>query len=157
MKNKKNYLTLLLWIVGYQAIGYLMGQITQANIASWYVDLQKSPLTPPNITFGLVWTVLYVVLAYLGYELFANMKQHTTMQKCYIAQMLLNWVWTPIFFGTHQIGLALIVLFAMVLINIGLTYAFYSQSKIKGILSLTYQIWISFACYLNFYTWWMNT
>ncbi len=152
MNKIKSYTTLAVWIVSYQLIGFLMGQMTKTNIASWYVNLNKAPLTPPNITFGIVWSILYVILAYIGYALFTRQHQHSLITKIiYSLQMLLNWSWTPIFFSLHLTGLGLLILSAMVLMNAYLCYLFYQDNKILAALNLLYLLWISFALYLNAY------
>ncbi len=153
MKKCKTYLALSLWIITYQLIGFFMGQITKANIGTWYTSLPKSPLNPPNITFGIVWCILYIVLAYLGFILFHHRTNTQKIKRAYLMQMLLNWAWTPIFFGLHYIGTALIVLVLMVIINAYLTYSFWLQTKLHAVLSALYQLWIGFACYLNLYIW----
>ena len=155
MKKINHYQALPLWIISYQVIAFIMGQITKANIATWYTSLPKSSLTPPSITFGIVWSILYVVLAYLGFVLFQKHNNTRKSKVLYLMQMLLNWAWTPIFFGFHCVGTALLVLTSMVIINIPLTFHFWKKSKAHGSLSSMYQLWISFACYLNFHIWLM--
>lgn len=151
--NKKQYILKLgLWIIPFQVIGFLMGQMTKPNIATWYVTLYKSSLTPPNITFGIVWAVLYVFLAYIGFVIFQLSQEK--LKKCqvpYALQMILNWIWTPFFFSMHQIGAGLIILSFMVIINAYLTYIFWKKRTVLFFMSLTYQAWISFAWYLNLY------
>lgn len=153
MNKYKAYTPLLLWIISYQAVSFIMGQITQGNIETWYASLPKSSLTPHSLVFPIAWSILYVFLAYLGFLLFHQIKSTKKIKVLYLIQMLLNWLWTPIFFGLHCLGAALITLSLMVAINAYLTYNFWAISKGYGILSLLYQLWISFALYLNFYIW----
>ncbi len=58
---------LLLWIIVLQLSGYLMGMLTEANLDPWYRMLNKSSLTPPDIVFGIVWPILYILLAVVGW------------------------------------------------------------------------------------------
>lgn len=152
MNKNQKILKLSLWIITFQVIGFLMGQMTKANIANWYVLLNKSALTPPNITFGIVWSVLYILLAYIGFVTF-HLKSDK-LKKCqvpYAVQMILNWIWTPFFFAMHQVGMALFILTIMVIVNIYLTYIFWKKRELIFYMNLIYQLWICFAWYLNFY------
>lgn len=151
-KQVHNFIMLSLWIVSFQLIGFTMGQFTKSNIATWYDTLNKSPLTPPNISFGIIWTILYCFLAYIGYYIFIfTQKKLKKIRLFYTGHMLLNWSWTPIFFITHQCNLGLMVLTLMVMTNTYLTLVFYKKAKLIFVLSTIYQVWISFAWYLNFY------
>ena len=82
---------------------------------SWYNTLNKPFFNPPAWIFGPVWTVLYILIAVSGFIIFSkrkNKKIHIAM-RFYFGQLLLNLVWTPIFFGAHQLFLALIIIIFM--------------------------------------------
>lgn len=148
---KKNILSLILWLTSFQLIGAFMGMITKSNIKDWYQSLIKSPLTPPDITFGIVWTILYILLALIGWSLFTKDKQHSLQMPrvIFAVQMLLNWLWSPVFFYYHFIGSALAIILLMVLLN---ALFFFVTIKVKPKLAyaiVPYFIWLSFAAYLN--------
>ena len=118
----------------------------------WYYSLNKSPLTPPEAVFPIAWTILYVMIAL---SLFFYVKDGLTKEKLtplvvFTIQIILNLLWSPVFFESHNIKLAFIIivlLIIFVLINIIL---FYKNSKIASYLLIPYFLWLIFAAYLNF-------
>jgi translocator protein len=155
--HKKSY-NLLFWIICFQLIGYMMGYLTKSNINSWYSILEKSALTPPSITFGIVWTILYVMLSIVGWFLFQvnTDKSYPLLKPLYCIQMLMNWLWTPLFFHFHFIQFALVVLILMVFINLAVTYFLYKIKIQLGFCYFLYLIWLFFASYLNLYIYLSN-
>ena len=148
----KRYFSLALWLGLFQLISFGMSFITRANLSDWYVNLNKSILTPPGFVFGIVWTILYVFLALIGWMLFTdnNYKQLKYLKRYYGIQMLLNWAWTPLFFHFHYTHSAFIVLIIMIFLVARLIFlSFQANFKIAGYLLLPYWIWICFASYLN--------
>ncbi len=93
---------LIFWIVLFESIGFLLGLLTQANINPWYENLNKSSLTPPGFIFSIVWALLYGLLAGIAWILFSlNKLSSKKIVVLFALQMLMNWVWTPLFFGLH--------------------------------------------------------
>ncbi len=118
----------------------------------WYYALNKSPLTPPDWAFSITWTILYITIAL---SLFFYIKDGIRQDKIiplvvFSMQILLNLLWSPVFFDSHNIKLAfviIILLIAIVFINIIL---FYKQSKTAAYLLIPYFLWLIFAAYLNY-------
>ena len=99
-----NWVWLLVWIVLLVLIGAGIGQITKPGIDMWYKTLQRSPLTPPDYIFGIVWTILYAILGSCGWVLWSSPNTNLRSAKIlYVAQLILNWSWAPLFFIFHQI------------------------------------------------------
>ena len=119
--------------------------------STWYYSLNFPPLTPPATVFAPVWTILYVMIL-ISLVLFIARRSEESKLWGYIlflVQAVLNFSWTPIFFGTHKISLALFVIVfldVMVLFNI---LEFYKISKKSAYFLIPYFIWILFATYLN--------
>jgi translocator protein len=152
--NALNLIYFLCWIVILQLAGYFMGQITQENLIAWYHPLIKSTLTPPPITFAIVWPALYLLLAVLGSMVFSKENLYPSKIKIlYLMQLILNWSWTPIFFYLHWVGAALFVLSSMVVITTVLIIQGYSENKKILLLLMPYLVWIIFATYLNAIIW----
>ncbi|AAU26318.1 tryptophan rich sensory protein TspO [Legionella pneumophila subsp. pneumophila str. Philadelphia 1] len=132
--------------------------LTQANIPSWYEGLNKSGLTPPGPVFSIVWSILYALLAIVGWVLWCsrNESEMRSVFYLYSVQMLMNWAWTPLFFVLHWTGLS----FLWILVMAGLTgLLMFSQTNKKkslAILLLPYLIWLLFAAYLNGVIWLLN-
>lgn len=82
--------------------------LTQANIPSWYLGLNKSNLTPPGPVFSIVWSILYALLAITGWVLWRsrNESEMRSVFYLYSLQMLMNWAWTPLFLYCIGLGLA---------------------------------------------------
>lgn len=139
------------WIIVIELISMLSGWITKANIPGWYMTLVKSPLNPPQIVFPIVWPILYLLIAIAGWCLWENRDRVKSIKPIlfYWTQLILNWLWTPVFFGFHAIhlGFYLIVLIA---VFTALTMIFaYRHFKLVTWLLMPYFIWLLFASYLN--------
>lgn len=148
---QRRYIQLIPWIIGIQAVSALMGFITKNNIPDWYVHLNKSPLTPPGYVFGIVWPILYLMIAIAGWLLWTQPSERSKYLKpLFITQMILNWLWTPVFFHFHFIGIAWAVIGLLLIVLSGLILA--ADTLTIRLLLTPYWIWSVFACYLNGYT-----
>lgn len=147
-----------IWILVFQIIGYFLGKITQANIVNWYRTLNKSILTPPEIVFPIVWSILYVMLALVGWSLWLG--RHKARGKLslliYGIQMLMNWVWTPIFFSLHFVVLGFYWIVVMMIITFILMLISWKNNKFISIVLTPYWFWLLFASYLNWAIWIKN-
>lgn len=148
---------LVLWVATFLLISFALGLVTQSQADTWYLNLNRAPLNPPSIVFPIVWTTLYVFLAYAGFTIFQGSKPFPSAIKgVYVIQMLLNWSWTPIFFTLHQTGAAFILLIVMVLLSLYLVIACRHHSKCISAIFTVYLAWITFASYLSGYIWYFN-
>lgn len=152
----KKYVQPALWIIGYQAIAYGIGLATRANM-EWYDTLAKSALTPPDIAFPIVWTVLYVFLALAGYRVWNKRKEAFPVFISYWVQMALNWGWSFVFFAGHLIflGFIWIVVFDIAMLSF-IVLAWKNDMKVPALLVLPTLLWGSFAGYLNYAIWTLN-
>lgn len=133
-------------------IGFLGSFATRGSVTTWYADLSRPSFTPPDWTFGVVWPILYVMMGISAFLIW-NMGFDKTEVKVALGifglQLILNGLWTPIFFGLHLIGLALveiIMMWAAILLTI---ISFWKVSKPAAFLLLPYILWVSFAIVLN--------
>ena len=148
----------VLWILSFELIGLLLGFITSANIETWYAFLKKPALTPPAIVFSTVWPILYAMLALVGYSLCQRPRtsKTNTAITLYSLQMLMNWLWTILFFYFHLIGFSLLWIIVMALLTLVTIVLTKSQFKLTTLMILPYFIWLLFAVYLNAAIWIMN-
>lgn len=158
---KRIYLPIALWIVAFEAIGCLLGMLTKPNSSLWYNNLTQSNLTPPPIVFALVWPMLYLMLALIAWYLWQSKKTDSSGELkwiwyLYILQMLMNWLWTPLFFQFHLIGFSLGWIISLTLLNYYLGYLFSKKNRYLAALFVPYIIWLSFATYLNAVIYWFN-
>lgn len=147
---------LMTWIFLLQGVGFFMGQLTQANISPWYNSLLKSSLTPPGYVFGIVWTLLYVMLGISGWLLWQDTRENKQLCGLFVVQLLLNWLWTPLFFYYHWVGVALVCLLGIVLLTSCLMRLAHRKKRVVFFLLLPYWLWVCFAAYLNGYVWVFN-
>ena len=154
----QSYIFLFLWIMFLVGIGSLCGLLTKDQMFSWYLNLNRSPLTPPSYVFGIVWTILYVLIASAGWMIWNadNVNGLLTIKIAYIVQLLLNWSWTPLFFTFHFIGGAFIVLISLVSVVGFLIVKTYTQLPFVSVLLIPYAAWLVCATYLQFYIWLYN-
>ncbi|MCD8525437.1 MAG: tryptophan-rich sensory protein [Gammaproteobacteria bacterium] len=156
--ENKNRLSLIIWIVALIVIGSVIGSLTKPEISTWYSTLHRSTLTPPNYVFPVAWTILYGIIGACGWLIwrasaFPNLSVIKTL---YVAQLILNWSWTPLFFHYHLTGLSLLVLGLMDILVCALICIAYRRMRTVSLLMIPYLLWILFASYLNFYIWWYN-
>ena len=133
-------------------IGFLMGQLSNSGYGNdWFDALRKPAAMPPGWAFGAAWSTLYILL---GVSIALVLKERrapgwTAAVGLFAAQMLLNFSWSPIFFGARQAEAGLVVILAILLLSIATAFMFARISKPAAHLMLPYLAWLSFASYLN--------
>ena len=135
----------------YQIIAMISGLITQNSIETWYININKATFNPPSYIFPIIWTLLYTMLAFVAVYLWENKKSSDfkNLFTLYLAQMILNWSWTPVFFYFNFISLAALILVSMVIINAILIYQARIKHSLISYLLTPYLLWLIFATYLN--------
>ena len=132
-----------------------LGGLGVAGTAIEYNSLEQPSWAPPSWLFGPVWTVLYVMIAVSGWLVWRR-TGWTTALTVYAVQLVLNAIWTPIFFGFGQYGLALIDI-VLLWVLIGATIWLFSKvSRPAAALLLPYWAWVTFATALNAAIWSAN-
>jgi len=132
----------------------ILGSVfTLPSIPTWYAVLNKPIFSPPNWIFGPVWTVLYFLMAislYIVWNKNLENKKKDKAIKIFIFQLVLNLLWSLVFFGLHRPLLALITIIILWFsIFITIKY-FYKLSKTSGYLLVPYIFWVTLASVLNF-------
>lgn len=148
----KNLLKLIVSVVGCELVGILGTPFTISAIPAWYVTLNKPFFSPPNWIFGPVWTLLYFLMGVAFYQIWKQgwqKKKIKTASLFFLAQLALNFVWSPIFFGLRAPLLGLIVIVAMWVIIVMTMKKFYPLSRPAFYLLVPYILWVSFATLLN--------
>lgn len=139
--------------------GFLGSFTTMDSVSTWYADLSRPSFTPPDWAFGVVWPILYIMMgisAFLIWNKGIVSKQAKVALGLFVLQLILNGLWTPIFFGLHMMALALaeiILLWVAILMTI---LAFWRISKVATYLLIPYILWVSFAIALNAALWHLN-
>lgn len=126
---------------------------------SWYAALEKPAFTPPSWVFGPVWTTLYILMgvaAFLVWRRGLGVRAVRVALGWFAGQLVLNALWSPVFFGWHRIGSALAVIVLLWAAIVVTLYHFSRVSKTAGLLLGPYLLWVSFATMLNASIWWLN-
>jgi benzodiazapine receptor len=125
-----------------------LGSLASSRAQDWYESLEKPSFTPPDVTFGIVWTILYVLIGVAGWLAWRSSERpHPTIW--WAIQMALNLAWTAVFLGLESPvgGLVVIVpLVAAVAIDVQVSAR---VSASAGILLFPYLMWCVFAVALN--------
>ncbi|MEI6222335.1 MAG: TspO/MBR family protein [bacterium] len=132
---------------------------TTPSIPTWYAGLQKPWFNPPNWIFGPVWTVLYVLMGIAAYLIWQKGWKKAEVQVALAVfglQLVLNTVWSIVFFGVHSLGGAFIFVVMLWLSILASIILFWRQVKIAAIILLPYIAWVSFAGFLNWVVWGLN-
>lgn len=127
--------------------------ITKTSRDTWYSGLQQSSLSPPNWLFGVVWPILYFLIAvsvYLTYKAAGTKKAQSEVFLIFIISMAFNLLWTIVFFGLRDIRGALIILLILDVIVIYMIWRYLQIYSLGGMLLIPYLLWILFATYLNY-------
>jgi benzodiazapine receptor len=125
----------------------------------WYAALKKPAWNPPAWIFGPVWTSLYVMMAVAAWLVWreGGWREQRRPLGLFLAQWLLNALWTPLFFGLHRPDLAFAEIVALWLVLAATVWSFWRARKAAGALLIPYLAWVSFAAVLNFTLWRLNT
>ncbi len=124
----------------------------------WYQRLAKPSWQPPGWLFGPVWMILYAVIAVSGWLIWSEVgwAGAAIPLAIYGAQLILNWLWSAIFFGLKRIGLALAEMALLWLSIVAMIVTFYPIHSGAALLLLPYLAWVSFAMLLNYTIWRLN-
>ncbi len=145
-------MALLLFLVLVIGAGLAIGYLTLPG--EWYAGLVKPSFNPPNWIFAPVWTILYVLIAIAGWRVWDY--GLTRPQQFWWAQLILNFLWSPTFFGLKQMGLALVVMILLLIAIIGFIRTTRSFDRISALLFVPYLLWVAFAAILNASLWMLN-
>ena len=131
-------------------IGGLSAVFTK-NMEQAYWYMRKPPLAPPGWIFPVVWTLLYLMMGTACYFIFISgpSKERRNFLLLYAGQLLLNAVWTPLFFNLNNYLLAFVELIAMLVLLIWCCAEAFKVSRVSGLMMLPTVLWVTFAGYLN--------
>mgnify|MGYP006272834019 CR=1 FL=1 len=139
-------------VVATLAVSILGGLVSAGSDDAWYANLNKAPLTPPDITFAIVWPLLYLLMAIAAIRVrlaAGRFEDASAALGLFFVQLVPNLAWSYAFFGFHQAGLAMLILVALWALVLATAFAFWRHDRIAALLLLPYFLWVSFAGYLN--------
>lgn len=148
----KKYLILLASILFCFVIGFIGSRFQTEAITIWYPTLNKSVLTPPNIVFPIVWSLLYICIGLsLGLVICSKNVNNYLFIGLFAIQIILNFTWSISFFYLQNPVLGLINIILLEIFIILYTIYTYSSVKLSSLLFIPYLLWVGFAGYLNLY------
>lgn len=133
---------------------------TQDNLTGWYSQIIKPSFNPPNWIFGPVWTLLFTLMGIALYLILESKKNKKIIQvavSVFIVQFIFNIVWSFLFFGAKNPGLAFIDIILLLLFIVLTLLKFEKIDKRSGYLLIPYLFWVSFASILNLSIWLLNS
>ncbi|MGI6878495.1 TspO/MBR family protein [Microbacterium sp. gxy059] len=150
----------LLAVVAVIAVGGSFA--TMGNVEGWYADVDKVPWNPPGAVFGPAWSILYLLIALAGFLLWRSGRVREeddglgrVLAGFYIVQLMLNALWTPLFFAAYPLigevawWLAMIDIVALIAIVMVLIALAARRSQAAALLLVPYLLWLVFAATLN--------
>ena len=146
MSNK--YLSLFIILTITFLASAIGGYTTSAFKEPWYSQLTLASFNPPPWVFGPVWTTLYIMMSLAIWKIWYNTRDKKTL-KIYFVHLFFNASWSVIFFGLHQILLAVINLIIILIFIFLLLKIYLEKDKISFYLMIPYFLWSSYALVLN--------
>ena len=146
--TKNKYLSLLILLLVTFIAPVIGSYVTSVFKEPWYSEIIQPSFNPPSWVFPPVWTTLYVMMSIAIWRVwiaFFNSK----ILKLYFIHLFFNCIWSIIFFGFHQIGLALINIIVILFFIIILMKEYLKIDKLSFYLMIPYFLWSSFALVLN--------
>ena len=177
-----NLFKLVIAVAVSELAGIIGSVFTVTSIQNWYATIMKPPLNPPNWIFAPVWTAIFILMGISLYlvwserfvvknelkipkrrvwnnwsgKLLSGKWQKANIILIFILQLILNVLWSIIFFGAHSPGAAFFELLMLWFAIIFTIINFCRVSKTAALLLLPYILWVSFAAILNYFIWILN-
>ena len=153
--TKNKYLSLgLILLVTFLASG-IGSFVTSSFKEPWYSEILLPSFNPPSWVFGPVWTTLYIFMSIAAWLVWQQISDKKIIQ-IYFVHLFFNSIWSVIFFGFHQIFIALIDLVIILIFINWLMKIYYQVNKISFLLMIPYLLWSSYALMLNTTIFYLN-
>ena len=147
LKNK--FLSFILFFLITYSASFIGGFVTISFKEPWYSQLVKSNFNPPDWIFAPVWTTLYLLMTIAIWLFWHSKNRDINTVYIYFIHIIFNTTWSVIFFGFHQIFLALITLIILIISIIILVKRFKRVNLVSCYLMIPYLLWCCFALFLN--------
>jgi len=148
LKNK--FISFFLFLIITFSASFVGGMVTIRFKEPWYSQLIKSNFNPPDWVFAPVWTTLYLMMTLAIWFYWHSKNREMNTLYVYFIHIVFNTTWSIIFFGLHQILLALIVLVILIILIIILINKFKRVNYVSTYLMIPYLLWSCYALFLNF-------
>ena len=148
LKNK--FISFILFFIITYSASFIGGMVTISLKEPWYSELVKSNYNPPDWLFAPVWTTLYLMMTLAIWFYWHSKNREMNTIYIYFIHIVFNTTWSIVFFGMHQILLALIVLMILIVLIIILILKFKRVNYTSSLLMIPYLLWCCYALFLNF-------
>lgn len=156
--NKHNWKTYALWIVITEAVGALSGFLTREGTELYNATVMQPPLSPPSWVFPIVWGILYALMGFSAARVYLDPPsgERSRGLNLYIAQLIVNFFWSIIFFNAQAFGFAFLWLLLLIGLVLWMILTIRKVDPLAAKLQIPYLLWLIFAAYLNFGVWYLN-
>jgi tryptophan-rich sensory protein len=155
---KGNWKPYLFWILLAEAVGGLSGWLTREGTKLYAQTIAKPPLSPPGWVFPVVWTILFALMG-IGaarIDLSPPSRTRSLGLNLFIAQLAVNFFWSPIFFNAQAFGFAFFWLLLLWGLVLAMILVFRKADPLAAKLQIPYLLWLTFAAWLNLGVWYLN-
>jgi translocator protein len=155
LRNRRSLVVLLGFFAACYGVAIIGALATTPSIPTWYAALNKPIFSPPNWVFAPVWTALYGMMALAGWLVWRTVRTGPDSRHRLVGlvlfgvQLLLNALWTPLFFHLHQVLPALILIVCLAVAILLTILRFWKIDRSAAILMIPYLLWVTFATALN--------
>ncbi len=148
----------ILWILITVSIGALSGWLTREGTKIFQQTVTQPPLSPPAFLFPVIWGILYVLMGISAARVYRKQpsKVRSRGLNLYIAQLIVNFFWSLIFFNAQAYGFAFLWLLLLWILVLAMILTFRKLDSLAALLQIPYLIWLTFAAYLNWGIWKLN-
>ena len=147
LKNK--FISFILFLIITYSASFVGGLVTINFKEPWYSELVRSNFTPPDWVFAPVWTTLYLMMTLAIWFFWHSKNRDFKTVYIYLIHIFFNTTWSVVFFGFHNISLALINLIILIFLIIILILRFKSVNNVSSYLMIPYLLWTGYALFLN--------
>lgn len=157
--DTRNVLKLASAIAVCELAGIIGSIFTVSSIPTWYASLARPEFSPPNWIFGPVWTTLYALMGFAAFLIWKRgigRKDVKVALGLFLVQLVLNSLWSVIFFGWQNPGAALVEIVFLWVAILATIIVFRNISQLAAWLLVPYILWVSFAGFLNYSIWILN-
>ena len=148
LKNK--FYSLILFLIVTFSASFTGGLVSISFKEPWYSSLVKSNYNPPDWIFAPVWTTLYIMMTLAIWFFWHSKSRDMNTIYIYFIHIIFNTTWSIVFFGLHQIFLALVVLVILIGLIITLVIRYKRVNFVSYYLMIPYLLWCCYALFLNF-------
>lgn len=155
---KRNWKTYAIWILIAEAVGALSGWLSREGMKLYSETVTQPPLSPPMWLFPVVWGILYALMGISAARVWLAPESPERKRglNLFIAQLIVNFFWSLIFFNLQAFGFAFIWLLLLWGLVAWMILTFYKVDPLAAWLQVPYLIWLTFAGYLTFAVWLIN-